>query len=347
MAHHTSQVFTREQLFIRIWDFEEYGDINIVTKLLRGGIYMIINHNIGAMMACRYMNIHLSFASKAMQRISSGRRINSAADDPAGLAISEGMKAQIRGLQQASRNVQDGISVIQVADGALNETNSMLQRLRELAVQATNGTLSPQDRKAIQVEVDQLTSGINRIATDTQFNTINIIDPSNGKYDAVDSQIKLQIGANSGQVMAIPIGDMKSNALNISGTAGAVVTSKDGSVQGTFSTTKCSDASGYALDLSTPENANAAIKIYSDAISQVSSLRSTLGATQNTLEHRINYLDNTAENLTAAESRIVDADIAKEMIEYSKHNLLYQVCQTMFIQANKQSESIIELLKSL
>lgn len=317
------------------------------TKLLHGGIYMIINHNISAMTACRYMNINLALANKAMQRISSGRRINSAADDPAGLAISEGMKAQIRGLQQASRNVQDGISVLQVADGALNETHSMLQRLRELAVQATNGTLSPEDRKNIQIEVDQLTSGINRIATDTEFNTIKILDPSTGKYDAVDSQLKIQIGANSGQVMAIPIGDMKSNALNISGTAGAVVTSKDGSVKGRFSTTKCSDASGYALDVSTPENAGAAIKIYDDAINQVSSSRATLGAMQNTLEYRIDYLDNTAENLTAAESRIVDADIAKEMIEYSKHNMLYQVCQAMLIQANHQSESVIELLKSL
>lgn len=316
------------------------------TKLLHGGIYMIINHNVGAMTACRYMNIHLALANKAMQRIASGRRINSAADDPAGLAISEGMKAQIRGLQQASRNVQDGISLIQVADGALNETHSMLQRLRELAVQAANGTLSPQDRKDIQIEVDQLTSGINKIATDTEFNTIKILDPSTGKYDGVDSKLKLQIGANSGQVTAIPIEDMRSNALNISGTEGAVVTAKDGS-KGSFTTSKCSDASGYALDVSTPENASAAIKIYDDAINQVSSSRSTLGAIQNTLEYRIDYLDNTAENLTAAESRIVDADMAKEIMEYAKENVLYEVCQAMLKQANHQSESVIELLRSL
>lgn len=307
---------------------------------------MIINHNIGAMMACRYMNINLALANKAMQRIASGRRINSAADDPAGLAISESMKAQIRGLEQASRNAQDGISMLQVADGALNETHSMLQRLKELATQAANGTLSSQDRKNIQVEIDQLTSGINRIATDTEFNTIRILDSSTGGA-GVSSQFKLQIGANSGQVMDISIQDMKSNSLNISGTAGGIVTSKDGSVKAKFSTTKCSDASSYALDVSTPENASAAIKIYDDAINQVSSSRASLGALQNTLEHRINYLDNTAENLTAAESRIVDADIAKEMLEYSKHNMLYQACQAMLSQANQQAKSVIELLKSL
>lgn len=307
---------------------------------------MIINHNIGAMMTCRYMNIHLALANRALQRISSGRRINSAADDPAGFSISQGMEAQIRGLQQASRNAQDGISVIQVADGALNETHSMLQRLRELAVEASNGTLTTQDRNNIQVEVDQLTSGINRIASDTEFNTIKLLDPSTGNVSGAESQLKLQVGANPGQIMEIPIQDMKSNALNISGEAGAEVKSKDGSATGKFSTTKCSDASGYALDLSTPENASAAIKIYDDAINQVSSSRSSLGAKQNALEYRIDYLDNTAENLSAAESRITDADIAKEMMEYTKQNILCEVCQAMLKQANQQSESIIELLRS-
>lgn len=307
---------------------------------------MIINHNIAAMTACRYMNINLSLANKAMQRIVTGRRINSAADDPAGLAISERMKAQIRGLQQASRNAQDGISMLQVADGALSETHSTLQRLRELATQAANGTLSSEDRNKIQIEVDQLTSGINRIATDTEFNTIKILDPSAGSNGA-NSQLIFQVGANSGQVMAIPIKDMKSNALNISGIAGAVATSKDGSTNGRFSTTKSSDESSYALDVSTPENASAAIKIYDDAINQVSSTRATFGAIQNGLEYRINYLDNAAENLTAAESRIVDADMAKEMLEYSKHYILFQVCQAMLSQANQQSKNVIELLKSL
>lgn len=308
---------------------------------------MIINHNIAAMMACRYMNIHLALASRAMQRICSGRRINSAADDPAGLAISVGMQAQIRGLQQASRNAQDGVSMVQVADGALNETHSMLQRLRELAVQASNGTLTPQDRKNIQIEVNELTAGINKIATDTEFNTKKILDPSNGKYDGTDSKIKLQVGSNAGEIMEIPIGDMRSDALNISGSADAEVKSKDGSVTGKFSTTKANDASSYGLDVSTPENANAAIKIYDDAINQVSGSRSTLGAMENALGYRIDYLDNAAQNLEDAESRITDADIAKEIMEYSKENILAQVCQAMLIQANQQPKNIIELLKSL
>lgn len=274
---------------------------------------MIINHNINAMRICRYMNINMALASKAMQRISSGYRINSAADDPAGLGISEGMRAQIRGLQQASRNAQDGISAIQVADGALNETQSMLQRLRELAVQAANGTYTSADRKSIQCEIDQLTEGINRIAADTEFNTKKLLD-SNG----VNSVIKLQIGANSEQVMGIQLQDMRSDALNICG-----------------------------IDVSTPEKASAAIKTYDDAINKVSSFRATLGATENVLGYRIDYLDNTSENLTAAESRIRDADMAKEIMEYEKHNILCQVCQSLLAQANHQNDSIIELLKSL
>lgn len=305
---------------------------------------MVINHNINAMMICRYMNINSALASKAMRRISSGQRINSAADDPAGLAISEGMRAQIRGLQQASRNAQDGISAIQIADGALNETHSMLQRLKELAVQAANGTCTTQDRKNIQSEVDQITLEINHIGTDTEFNTIKLLDSSVTKYDGVNSEIKLQVGANSGQTMGIKLQDMRSNALNISGLAGATVTSKDGTATANFSTTKVNGATGYALDVTTLESASAAIKIYDDAINQVSASRSILGATQNVLEFRIEYLDNTSENLTAAESRIRDADIAKEMMNYARYNILSQVCQAMLIQVNHQSDSIIELL---
>ena len=254
---------------------------------------MIINHNISAMMACRYMNIHSALASKAMQRISSGRRINSAADDPAGLCISTRMESQIRGLQQESRNAQNSISLAQVGDGALSEIHLMLQRLRELAVRASNGTLTSQDRKNTQLEVDQLTLGIDKIALDTQFNTIKVLGP-----------------------------DMKSSGLKIS------------------------NASGLALDLSTPDSASAAIKIYDDAIDQVSSSRANFGATQNILESRINYLGTTAENLTAAQSKITDADIAAEMIQYSKESILTQVCQLMFVQANHQSESVLELLRS-
>lgn len=195
--------------------------------------------------------------------------------------------------------------------------------------------------------MDQLTLGINRIGTDTEFNTIKLLDSSAQKYDGVNSEIKLQVGANSGQIIGIQLKDMRANSLNISGASGVSIASRDGSVIGIFSNTKCDGSSDYALDVSTPENANAAIKIYDDAIIQVSSSRAALGATQNVLEYRIDYLDNTAENLTAAESRIRDADIAKEIMEYEKRNLLCQVCQAMLAQANHQSDSVLELLKSL
>lgn len=280
---------------------------------------MIINHNISAMNACRYMNIHSALASKAMQRISSGRRINSSADDPAGFSISERMQAQIRGLQQASRNAQVGVSLVQVADGALNETHVMLQRLRELAVMASNGTLTTQDRKNTQIEINQLTIGINKIATDTQFNNIKPLDPSIGSNGG--SNLTVQVGANVGQVMGIPVQDCKSGALNIT------------------------DPSGNGLDISTPEKASAAIKIYEDAINQVSSSRASLGAKQNVLESSIDYMGTTIDSLTDAASKITDADMAKEMIKYSKENILSQVCQLMFVQANHQAESVIELLR--
>lgn len=309
---------------------------------------MIIGHNINAMIAYRHMSYNLNMVGKAMERLSSGLRINRAADDPAGLAISEIMRAQIRGLEQASRNAQDGISAIQVADGALNETHSILQRMRELATQAANGTLSDSDRKNIQEEINQLTSEINSIGNNTEFNTMKLLNDSAYKYDGVNSELRLQIGPNTGQSLGIKLEDMRSKALNISGQAGTSVTSKDGKVTAKFSDVGLNGSnSECALDVSSPENASAAIKIYDDAIQQVSSFRGRLGATQNALEHRINYLDNTAENLTAAESRIRDADIAKEMMNYAKYNILLQVSQAILAQANHQAEGVLQLLKSL
>lgn len=301
---------------------------------------MIIGHNINAMIAYRHMSQNLNMVGRAMERLSSGLRINRAADDPAGLAISEKMRAQIRGLEQASRNAQDGISVIQVADGALNETHSILQRMRELATQAANGTLSDSDRKNIQKEINQLTSEISSIGNNTEFNTMKFLNGSVNKYDGVNSVIRLQIGANSGQYLDIQLEDMRAEALNISGEAGKSVTSMDGKVTAKY-------GKDGALDVSSPENASAAIKIYDDAIQKVSSFRGSLGATQNVLEHRINYLNNTAENLTAAESRIRDADMAKEMMNYAKYNILLQVSQAILAQANHQAEGVIQLLKSL
>lgn len=309
---------------------------------------MIIGHNINAMIAYRHMSHNLNMVGRAMERLSSGLRINRAADDPAGLAISEKMRGQIRGLEQAARNAQDGISVIQVADGALNETHSILQRMKELATQAANGTLNDQDRKNIQEEINQLTSEINSIGNNTEFNTMKLLNDSVNKYDGVNSEIRLQIGANTGQSLGIQLEDMRAKALNISGQAGTNVTSKDGKVIAKFSNVGFNESnSECALDVSSPESASAAIKIYDDAIQKVSSFRGRLGATQNVLEHRINYLNNTAENLTAAESRIRDADMAKEMMNYAKYNILLQVSQAILAQANHQAEGVIELLKSL
>lgn len=310
---------------------------------------MIITHNINAMTVCRYMTQNMNMLSKAMQRISSGLRINSAADDPAGLGISQGMKAQIRGLEQASRNVQDAISLIQVADGALNESTSILQRMKVLATEAANGTLTYVDRNNIQQEINQLTSAINDMGNNTEFNTIKLL---NGN-DKNINELNIQIGANNRQMMGIQFEDMRAKALGISGDYGESAISKDHSVEAKFTQNSgVTNGSGnklieYALDVTDPKNASNAIKIYSDAIEKVSSFRGRLGAVQNALEYRVDYLNNTAENLTAAESRISDADMAKEMMEYAKYNILFQVSQALFSQANQQAKGIIELLKSL
>ncbi|ABS35615.1 flagellin N-terminal helical domain-containing protein [Clostridium botulinum] len=281
---------------------------------------MIINHNVNAMIAYRNIMINGALAGKAMERLASGMRINRASDDPAGLAISEKMRAQIRGLEMASRNVQDGISMIQVAEGGVKEIQSMLQRMRELAVQAANGTNSPEDRKNIQDEINQLTRGIDDIANGTEFNTIKILNAN-----AADAgEVKLQIGANEGQFFGIKLQNMNSAALGINGN-----TDKDG------------------VDVSTSEKASAAIKVFDDAINKTSSFMSSLGASSNMLEHRINYLENTIGNLTEAESRIRDADMAKEMMNYTKYSVLQQVAQAIFSQVLKQQESTIQLLKSL
>ncbi|NME95957.1 flagellin [Clostridium cochlearium] len=275
---------------------------------------MIINHNINAMVAYRNMAWHNNMVGRAMERLSSGLRINRAADDAAGLAISEKMRAQIRGLQQATRNTQDGISLIQTAEGALNETHSILQRMRELAVQAANDTNAKDDRDALQQEFTELIKEINRIGNDTEFNTKKLLNGDSGN----SSKVTLQIGANKGQNYLIDIKDMRAEALNID----------------------------ENLDISNHENASSAIKILDGAINSVSSQRASLGASQNVLEHRINYLENTAENLIASESRIRDADMAKEMMNLARHSILQQVAQAMLIQANQQSKSIIELLRN-
>ena len=390
---------------------------------------MIINHNMNALNAHRNMGINNTAAGKSMEKLSSGLRINRAGDDAAGLAISEKMRGQIRGLTQASRNSADGISMIQTAEGALNETTNILQRMRELAVQASNDTNTTSDREEIQKEINALTEEVDRIANNTEFNTQKLLNGSKsgeegdlvreavtakqGQFkvtfaDAIDGntqliidgkkvkfdntsaankgtiekklndtfdkytftydeqkkelsiqqkigedkkemsisrngveqtvttqqvgvtaraeelsegKVSVQVGANASQSMSIEIGDMRAEALNIV------------------------NDEGKGLSVETAQSANEAITAFDAALNAVSSQRANLGAVQNRLEYTISNLDNTAENLTSAESTLRDVDMAKEMMEYSKNNILNQAAQAMISQANQQPQNVLQLLR--
>lgn len=394
---------------------------------------MIINHNMNALNAHRNMNVNNTNAGKSMEKLSSGLRINRAGDDAAGLAISEKMRGQIRGLTQSSRNAADGISMIQTAEGALNETTNILQRMRELAVQAGNDTNTTSDREEIQKEIDALTEEVDRIANNTEFNTQKLLNGNKigkageivkekineekaefkitlkseltnndsitidgktksltgktlttntdiedaleelfddyeftvtagnkkeikvkqkvgsykdemkvelkGKADGVqdvkklqegvtareeqrsEGKVAVQVGANSNQSMSIEIGDMRAEALGIK------------------------TVKGETLSVETAEKANEAITKFDKALNAVSSQRANLGAVQNRLEYTISNLDNTAENLTSAESTLRDVDMAKEMMEYSKNNILNQAAQAMISQANQQPQNVLQLLR--
>ena len=272
---------------------------------------MVVQHNLSAMNTSRQMNSVSSAMSKSTEKLSSGYKINRAGDDAAGLSISEKMRSQIRGLNKAASNAQDGISLVQVAEGALNETHSILQRMNELATQAANDTNTSVDRTAIKAEIDQLTSEIDRIQSTTQFNSMNLLD---GTF----SSKKLQVGALNGQSIGVSIAKMSASKLQI--TPGKMKVSSF-SVAGT------------------------AMKTIQDAIKTVSETRSKLGAIQNRLEHTINNLNTTSENTQAAESRIRDTDMASEMVEYSKNNILAQAGQSMLAQANQQTQGVLSLLQ--
>ena len=394
---------------------------------------MIINHNMNALNAHRNMGVNNTAAGKSMEKLSSGLRINRAGDDAAGLAISEKMRGQIRGLTQASRNSADGISMIQTAEGALNETTNILQRMRELAVQASNDTNTTSDREEIQKEINALTEEVDRIANNTEFNTQKLLNGSKSgeegdlvreevkevkgefkinldkevaqkdrlvidgkvikfeqatdvasdaaiktklegvlgdKYTIVvnankkeitltqkvgadkddfkaslngndlgdkakvttegvthrdeetsEGKVSVQVGANASQSMSIEIGDMRAQALKIT------------------------NAKGKGLSVESAEDANEAITAFDAALNAVSSQRANLGAVQNRLEYTISNLDNTAENLTSAESTLRDVDMAKEMMEYSKNNILNQAAQAMISQANQQPQNVLQLLR--
>lgn len=270
---------------------------------------MIINHNISAMNTYRQLTINNSAQAKSLEKLSSGYRINRAGDDAAGLAISEKMRGQIRGLDMAQKNAQDGISLIQTAEGALNETHSILQRMRELAVQSANGTNTDNDRAEIQKEVAQLTSEVDRIASQTQFNTKNLLTGS-------VSGLTFHIGANSSQNISLTITSVAASSLGISG-----------------------------ISVSSQTSANSAISVIDSAINAVSSRRAKLGALQNRLEHTINNLGTSSENLSAAESRIRDVDMAKEMMAFTKNNILQQAATAMLAQANQAPQGVLQLLR--
>ena len=269
---------------------------------------MVVQHNLSAMNTNRQMGTVTNALSKSTEKLSSGYKINRAADDAAGLSISEKMRSQIRGLDKASSNAEDGISLIQVAEGALNETHSILQRMNELATQAANDTNTSVDRTAIKNEMDQLTSEINRIQSTTQFNTMNLLD---GSFTSKN----LQVGALSGQTIKISVTKMSASNIGVSG-----------------------------LAVSSNVKAGEAMSKIQLAIQSVSSQRSKLGAIQNRLEHTINNLNTTSENTSAAESRIRDTDMASEMVEYSKNNILSQAGQSMLAQANQSTQGVLSLL---
>lgn len=387
---------------------------------------MIINHNMASLNTYRQLSANNTNSSKSLEKLSSGLRINRAGDDAAGLAISEKMRGQIRGLDQAGRNAQDSISLIQTAEGALNETHSILQRMRELAVQSSNDTNTGVDRGEIQKEINQLTDEIDRIANTTEFNTQKLIDGTKkGLVDAAASKATLQLNTKANITLS------SGTATDIATSATITITRTNGASGTTFNSTeytlgnpsgltvtmtdgdtivwetgnnieltggslaslavgesitisvkaqvaastdvtkafsmqigansgqnillginsmKASDigvrqGNGNALDVSDYNHATAAVTTINNAIESVSAERSKLGAVQNRLEHTINNLGTSSENLTAAESRVRDVDMAKEMMNFQKNNILSQAAQAMLAQANQQPQGVLQLLR--
>ena len=294
---------------------------------------MVVQHNMQAANANRMLGITTSAQAKSTEKLSSGYKINRAADDAAGLAISEKMRSQIRGLDRASTNAQDGISVVQTAEGALNEVHSMLQRMNELATQAANDTNTSQDRSQIKLELNQLTSEIDRVASTTQFNTMDLLDGSfTGK--------NLQVGALSGQNIKIDISLMSAKGLGLVGDGKA--TSYEAVTSDELTSNMLVGASKGADGFS---QAGGVMDRVQKAIDKVSTQRAKLGAVQNRLEHTIANLDNVSENTSSAESRIRDTDMAKEMVTYSKNNILQQAGQSMLAQANQSTQGVLSLLQ--
>ncbi len=279
---------------------------------------MIINHNIQAMNSYNTLTKTNERVSKSLEKLSSGLRVNRAGDDAAGLAISEKMRGQISGLSMATKNSQDAISLIQTAEGALNETHSILQRMRELAVQSANDTNTTSDRQELQKEMDRLRQEVDRISDTTEFNTMTLLS---GKFSGTG--LRFQVGANSGQFVSLKFANMKASALGISGVS-----------------------ISQAVSITSATSADTAITTIDNAIDTVSSERAKYGAMQNRLEHTINNLTTSEENLQAAESRIRDADMADVMVNYSKDQIISQAGTSMLAQANASSQGILQLLQA-
>jgi len=286
---------------------------------------MIINHNLSAMYADRSLRVTQTAIAKDMEKLSSGLRINRAGDDASGLAVSEKMRSQIRGLNQASTNALNGISFIQTSEGYLQETQDIIQRLRELAVQAANGIYTDEDRMQIQVEVSQLVDEIDRIASHAQFNGMNMLT---GRFarptgeNLVTASMWFHIGANMDQRERVYIGTMTAAGLGVRNAA-------DGTI----------------ISLETPDGANRSIGTLDEALKKVNKQRADLGAYQNRLEHAIRGIDLGAENLQAAESRIRDTDMANQMVSYTKNQILSQAGTAMLAQANQRTQSVLQLLQ--
>lgn len=283
---------------------------------------MIINHNISSMFASRMEGLNTSTLQSSMEKLSSGERINKAGNDASGLAVSEKMRSQIRGLNQASRNIGDAVSFIQVSEGYLTETTDILQRIRELAVQSANGIFSDEDRAQVAVEVSQLVAEVDRIASSAQFNGMNLLT---GRFSR-DSDIvmQFQIGANVDQNIRAYIGTMTATALGLKGMQGE---------------------EANIISIGSPDEANQTLSTIDEALKNVNKQRADLGAYQNRMEMAQKGIDIAAENTQAAESRIRDTDMASEMVEYTKNQILSQVSTAMISQANSQSSNVLALLR--
>lgn len=296
---------------------------------------MIINNNLPALNSYRNSNAINEKMARSMEKLSSGQRINRAADDAAGLAISEKMRGQIRGLEKATQNAQHGISLIQTAEGSLNESHAILQRIRELAIQSANDTNTRSDREKMQLEVNELTKELDRIAGTTEFNTRKLLD---GMFK--DIPLIFQVGANKDQTVDLTFNKMDSQTLGIIRTS--MKTEKDywGNVTGK----KMVVHKGVGISILSSDESSDAIDIVDNALEMVSTERAKFGAMQNRLEHTIANLRVASENLQAAESRIRDTDMAKEIVELNKNNIISKAANSMIVQANSKPESVLNLL---